>query len=54
MIFYVLEKAFSIVKELSRTGKYEQVVGIIDFHGFSFFEHGCFKCESVQDLILPP
>jgi hypothetical protein len=52
MILYVLERAASIVKKLSRTGKYEQIVGIIDFHGFSFLEHGCFKCELNQDLIL--
>ncbi len=53
MILYVLERAASIVKKLSRTGKYEQIVGIIDFHGFSFLEHGCFKCESIQNFLLP-
>ena len=45
MIFYALEKAANIVMESGRTGKDERLVGIIDFNGFSFLEHGCFKCK---------
>ena len=44
-IFYVLEKNAKLVRESSQTKKDTRATGIVDFHGFSWLEHGCFKCK---------